>query len=63
MSALVILYATEGLLSAVNVAGPAIHSQRGGDVQWKTEASSNLPKPHLLGLGSVMGWGEIEKAG
>lgn len=63
VSVLVILYATEGLLNAVNVAGPAIHSQCSGDVQCKTEASSNLPKPHLLGLGSVTGWGEIEKAG
>ena len=49
------LYATEGLLNAVNVAGLAIHSQGSGDVQCKTEAS-NLPKPHVLGLESVMGW-------
>ena len=56
MSALVILYATEGLLNAVNVAGPAIHSQCSGDVQCKAEASSDLPKPHLLGVESVMGW-------
>ena len=51
------LDATEGLLNAVNVAGLAIHSQCSGDVQCKTEGSSHLPKPHVLGLGSVMGWG------